>query len=150
MHPCILAFTSFYSCILDAAYCILYPGSWMLYVGFSILDSAIWMEECGLGTRMLPYTSRVPSIWGPPHMQHMLQIHHISPNCNIIYSHSLRNTPLGQHLEPQHPRIRASEYLKIRESENPSIRASENPRIRASEHPSIRVSRKGPAAGAKP
>ena len=35
MFPCILAFTSFYSCILDAACGILYPGLaiWMLDTG---------------------------------------------------------------------------------------------------------------------
>ena len=35
MHPCILAFTSLYSWILDAACCILYPG-------FSHLDVGVW------------------------------------------------------------------------------------------------------------
>ena len=38
LHPCILAFTSFYSCILYAAGCILYPG-------FSHLDVGVWPQN---------------------------------------------------------------------------------------------------------
>ena len=52
MHPCILAFTSFYSCSLDAACCILYPGL------------AIWMVECGPEPPGLPSHFQVLWILG--------------------------------------------------------------------------------------
>ena len=144
LHP--VSYASLYPCIDILLF--LYPGSWMLHVGYSILDSAIWMEECGLGKPTLPPPGHVIGILGPPHMQHMLQIRHISPTCSIICSHRSRNTALEQHMDPQnlriresgHPSIRESKHSSTRESENPSIRVSENPRIQTSEYLRIRES----------